>query len=47
MKEEHARCETCTYDRRSDPVTAASKCLYCGNYALPKTPVSRTGSKNA
>lgn len=37
MKEEKPRCETCTYDSRCDPVTPESRCLYCGNYALPKT----------
>jgi len=36
MREEKPRCETCTYDTRSDPVSAVSKCLYCGNYPLPK-----------
>jgi hypothetical protein len=36
MKEERPRCETCTYDSRCQPATPASKCLYCGNYALPK-----------
>jgi len=36
MKEDKPRCETCTYDSRCDPVTPESRCLYCGNYALPK-----------
>jgi len=38
MREEKQRCETCTYDVRCDPVTSVSKCLYCGNYPLPKAP---------
>lgn len=36
MREEKPRCEKCTYDTRCDPVSAVSKCLYCGNYPLPK-----------
>ena len=37
MKEDKPRCETCTYDTRCYPVTPETKCLYCGNYAVPKT----------
>jgi hypothetical protein len=36
VREEKPRCETCTYDTRSDPITPVTKCLYCGNYAIVK-----------